>query len=143
MRVSWSRRAPIFAGVRSFAGAFCILAFLGASAIGQKADPKRINISRESGSATVSATLSDGQEFDLVVYLAAGQNIKARVTSNQGSGHFELRIAGGIFELSTEEEGTNELEFTVPESGDHFFTVVKRPVKGVRRARAVVTISVR
>lgn len=120
-----------------------ILAVPTVLAQGGKAEPNRITIAKGRTAASVSGTLSNGQEMDHVFWAAAGQTVRLNVTSKPRGKLFDFSIMGDGFEFVTDHDRYTEYEFTARESGDYLVFVRKRPTENVKRATFSLTLTVK
>ena len=110
---------------------------------GGKAEPRRIEFTKGRSSATVSGTLSNGQEMDHVFKAAVGQKVLLNVTSRPKGKLFDFRIRGDGFELETNYDSYTEYSFIAPETGDYLVFVRKRPTQTAARAKFFLKLTVK
>lgn len=118
----------------------CLLVVvLGSSAAlaqhGGKAEPKRIEIARGHTMATVTGTLSNDQEMDLVFAAKAGQTVRLSVTSVPKGRLFDFQIKGDGSDVPADLDRYTSFTFKAPATGDYLVFVRKRPTQKVRRAK--------
>lgn len=121
----------------------CILCLFAAnivSAQGGKAEPNRIQFAGGKTSATVTGTLSNGQEMEYVFAATAGQTVTIK---NSNKSLFDFRVFNQEFEFETEFESSPTLTFEVPATGDYMFFVRKKQVKTPKAARFSLTLSIK
>ena len=106
---------------------------------GGKAEPKEIKFAAGKSSATVTGTLSNGQEYDFVFSAKKGQKVTIR---NSRTSQFDFRVYNEEFEFETEFESSPTLTFEIPETGDYLFFVRKK-MTAPRTARFSLTIMIK
>lgn len=106
---------------------------------GGKAEPKEIKFAAGKSSATLTGTLSNGQEYDFVFTAKKGQKV---TISNSRTGQFDFRVYNEEFEFETEFESSPTLSFEIPETGDYLFFVRKK-MTAPRTARFSLTITIK
>lgn len=120
---------------------FCLLAVAMSFAQGGgKAEPKRIQFAAGKSSATLSRTLSNGQEMEYVFAAQKGQTVTIR---NSRTSLFDFRVFNEEFDFETEFESSPRLTFEVPETGDYLFFVRKKQVRSPRTARFSLTLMIK
>ncbi|MGE3467749.1 MAG: hypothetical protein AB7J13_12530 [Pyrinomonadaceae bacterium] len=118
-----------------------IVAITAANAFAQggKAEPKRIKFAGLGLTATVSGTLSNGQEMDYVFSANKGQTV---LIVNSRPTLFDFRVYNEAFEFETEFDSSPTLTFEIPETGDYLFFVRKKAVRP-QKARFSMTLTLR
>lgn len=106
---------------------------------GGKAEPKEIKFATGRTSATVTGSLSNGEEYDFVFAAQKGQKVTIR---NSRTSQFDFRVFNEEFEFETEFESSPTLTFEIPETGDYLFFVRKK-MTAPRTARFSLTISIK
>ncbi len=128
------RAILVFAGVLAFG------CFYFAAAQGGKAEPNRIQFKPGQSGATVSGSLSNGQEMEYIFAARKGQSVKI---TNSRTSLFDFRVFNSEFDFETEFESSPSLTFEVPETGDYLFFVRKKQVRAPRTAKFSLTISIK
>ena len=124
-------------------GCFIILALATHSMFAQgggKAEPKRIQFAAGLSSATLSGSLSNGQEMEYVFGASKGQSVTIK---NSNKSLFDFRVFNDKFDFETEFESSSTLTFNIPETGDYLFFVRKKHVKTPRTARFSLTLTIK
>ena len=106
---------------------------------GGKAEPKEIKFAAGKSSATVTGTLSNGQEFDFVFSANKGQKVTIR---NSRTSQFDFRVYNEEFDFETEFESSPTLTFEIPETGDYLFFVRKK-MTAPRTAKFSLTLTIK
>jgi hypothetical protein len=107
---------------------------------GGKAEPNRIKFASGKSSASVSGSLSNGQEMEYVFGAAKGQTVTIR---NSNKNLFDFRVFNREFDFETEFESSPALTFEIPETGDYMFFVRKKQVRTPRSARFSMTLTIK
>ncbi len=128
------KAALILIGVIAFG------AFHHTAAQGGKAEPYRIQFKPGKTAATVSGSLSNGQEMDFVFAARKGQSVKI---TNSRTSLFDFRVFNQELDFETEFESSPTLTFEIPETGDYLFFVRKKQVRSPRTAKFSLTISIK
>ena len=126
-----------------FFGSLIILALAATSMFAQgggKAEPQRIKFASGKSSATLSGSLSNGQEMEYVFGASKGQTVTIR---NSNRSLFDFRVFNQEFDFETEFESSPSLLFEIPESGDYMLFVRKKQVKTPRTARFSLTLTIK
>ncbi len=122
----------------------CLFCLLAAAMLfaqgGGKAEPKRIQFAAGKSSATLSGTLSNGQEMEYVFGARKGQTVTIR---NTRTSLFDFRVFNEEFDFETEFESSPTLTFEVPETGNYLFFVRKKQVRSPRTARFALTLAIK
>jgi hypothetical protein len=132
--------------MRKSAIALCLLVFgiLGASAIhaqhGGKAEPKRIQFASGRSSASLTGSLSNGQEMEYVFEARKGQMVTIR---NATRSLFDFRVFSEENFPDGDFDSSPSYSFEIPETGDYMFFVRKKQVKTPRTARFSMTLSIK
>lgn len=119
---------------------FAVIGSSDALAQGGKAEPNRIKFAAGRFSATLTGTLSNGQEMEYVYSARKGQTV---IIANSRTSLFDFRVFNEEFDFETEFESSPSLTFTVPETGDYMFFVRKKQVRSPRTARFLITLSIK
>ena len=126
-----------------FFGSLIILALAATSMFAQgggKAEPQRIKFASGKSSATLSGSLSNGQEMEYVFGASKGQTVTIK---NSNRSLFDFRVFNQEFDFETEFESSPSLLFEIPESGDYMLFVRKKQVKTPRTARFSLTLTIK
>ena len=126
-----------------FFGSLIILALAATSMFAQgggKAEPQRIKFASGKSSATLSGSLSTGQEMEYVFGASKGQTVTIK---NPNKNLFDFRVFNKEFDFETEFESSPTLTFEIPESGDYMLFVRKKQVKTPRTARFSLTLTIK
>ena len=107
---------------------------------GGKAEPKRIQFAAGKSSATLSGSLSNGQEMEYIFGASEGQTVTIK---NSNRSLFDFRVFSEEFDFETEFESSPTLTFKIPETGDYMFFVRKKQVKTPRTARFSLTLTIK
>jgi hypothetical protein len=129
--------------MRSILSFLILLAVIGnveALAQGGKAEPDRIKFATGRSSATLTGTLSNGQEMEYVYGVSKGQTV---TIANSRASLFDFRVFNEEFDFETEFESSPTLTFTVPETGDYMLFVRKKQVRYPRTARFAITLTIK
>lgn len=135
------RRASM--GKKLFLMCFVMFAALSGTAIfaqGGKAEPDRIKFASGKSSATLTGTLSNGQEMEYVFEAGKGQTVTIK---NSNKSLFDFRVFSDEFDFETEFESSPTLVFEIPETGDYMFFVRKKQVRAPRTARFSLTLAIK
>ena len=122
----------------------CVICLLAATQMlaqgGGKAEPKRIQFAAGKSSATLTGTLSNGQEMEYVFGANNGQTVTIK---NSSKSLFDFRVFSAEFDFETEFESSPALTFEIPATGDDMFFVRKKQVRMPRTARFVLKLSIK
>lgn len=117
----------------------CLAAFVPALAQhGGKAEPKEIKFAPGKTSATVTGTLSNGQEYDFVFSAKKGQKLTVR---NSRTSQFDFRVFSEEYNVETEFESSPTLKLELPETGKYYFYIRKK-MTAPRRASFSITLTI-
>lgn len=120
----------------------CILCLMSFAPVfaqhGGKAEPKEIKFAPGTSSATVTGTLSNGQESDFVFTAKKGQKLTIH---NSRTSRFDFRVYSEEFNVETEFESSPKLNLDIPETGQYLFFVRKK-MTTPRRASFSITLSI-
>ena len=107
---------------------------------GGKAEAQRIKFAAGKSTATLTGTLSRGEEMEFVFGASKGQKVTVK---NTRTGLYDFRVFSEEFNFETEFESSPTLTFTIPETGDYNFFVRKKQVKTPKTARFSLTLSIK
>jgi hypothetical protein len=107
---------------------------------GGKAEPKRIKFAPLSSTASVTGTLSDGQQYEFVFTARMGQTV---TIVNSKTDLFDFRVFNDEFDLETKFETSRSLTFTIPGDGDYLLFVRKKMVGKPRTARFSLKLTIK
>ena len=119
------------------------LSFSAAGVFAQKAEPMRIKFAKGKSSATITNTLSNDEEMDLVFSAKKDQSVSLKVSSKPKGNFFDFTLGGDGFDLETEMDSYSEYSFRAPETGDYLVTVRKRPTETTPKARFYLVLTIR
>jgi len=128
---------------RSIAVFLSIFAVFGITAVlaqGGKAEANRIQFASGKTRATLTGSLSNGQEMEYVFAAIKGQTITIK---NSNRNLFDFRLFNEEFNFETEFESLPALMFPAPETGDYMFFVRKKQVRAPRTARFSLTLTIK
>lgn len=111
-----------------------------AYAQGGKAEPNRIQFASGRSNATLTGSLSNGQEMEHVFTAGKGQSVTVK---NTRTSLFDFRVFNDDFDFETEFESSPTLVFTVPETGEYMFFVRKKQVRTPAKARFSLTLTIK
>lgn len=107
---------------------------------GGKAEPNRIQFAAGKSSATLTGTLSNGQEMEYVFAARAGQKVTIR---NTRTSLFDFRVFNDEIDFETEFESSPTLTLEISETGDYLLFVRKKIVRSPRTARFSITLTIK
>lgn len=107
---------------------------------GGKAEPKRIQFAAGASSATLSGTLSNGQEMEFVFGARKGQTVFIK---NSTVIFFDFKVFSEEHFSEGDFDSSRTYSFTIPETGDYLFFVRKKQVKSPRTARFSMTLAIK
>lgn len=110
---------------------------------GGKAEPNRIKFAKGKSSATLTGTLSNGEEMEYVFGAKAGQKIALKVTAAPQGRFFDFTLDGDGFDFQTELDSYFDYSFTAPETGDYLVSVRKRPTETTPKAKFFLTLTIK
>ncbi|MBK8150789.1 MAG: hypothetical protein IPK58_21955 [Acidobacteria bacterium] len=119
------------------------LSFSAAGVFAQKAEPMRIKFAKGKSSATITNTLSNDEEMDLVFSAKKDQSVSLKVSSKPKGNFFDFTLGGDGFDLETEMDSYSEYAFRAPETGDYLVTVRKRPTETAPTAKFYLVLTIR
>ncbi len=105
---------------------------------GGKAEPKRFELVKPSGSVVLSARLSNGEEMEYIFSANEGQTIELKMAKTN---LFDYRVFSEEFDLETEFDSSPMLELALPATGDYLLFVRKKMVAKPRSAAFRLTIT--
>lgn len=121
-----------------------VFGMLGVSSLsaqhGGKAEPKRIQFASGKSSATLSGSLSNGQEMEYVFEARKGQQVTIR---NATKSLFDFRVFSEENFPDGDFDSSPSYTFEIPETGDYMFFVRKKQVKTPRTARFSMTLTIK
>jgi hypothetical protein len=118
----------------------CIFAANVAFGQGGKAEPNRVKFAAGRSSATLTATLANGQEMEYVFAANKGQKVTIR---NTRTSLFDFKVFSEINFSEGDFDSSPSYTFEVPETGDYLLFVRKKQVRSPRTARFSITLSIK
>lgn len=119
----------------------CLFAVVTATAQnGGKAEPKRIQFAAGATSATLSGTLSNGQEMEYVFAATKGQKVWI---TNSTKSLFDFKVYNEEHFSEGDFDSSASYSFEIPETGDYMFFVRKKQVKSPRTARFSMKLTIK
>lgn len=110
---------------------------------GGKAEPNRISFKRGASSATVSGTLSVGEQMEYVFAAKKGQSVSLKIVSTPKGRFHYFTVKGRDIDFASDYDINYEFSFTPPETGDYLVTVHFTGTDKVKRARFAMTLSIK
>jgi hypothetical protein len=110
---------------------------------GGKAEPNRISFKRAATSATVSGTLSVGEQMEYVFAARKGQSVALKIVSTPKGRFHYFTILGRDIDFASDYDINYDFSFTAPETGDYLATVHLSGTDKVKRARFAMTLAIK
>lgn len=121
---------------------FAVMATIGPidiAAQGGRAEPTEIRFARGSSSATLTGTLSNGQEMEYRFTARAGQTV---TITNPTNAIFDVRIFSLENDVETEFDSSRTFSIDLPSDGEYLLFIRKK-VAGPLRAKYSVRIGIK
>lgn len=121
----------------------CLVCFCAATCLygqGGKAEPNRIQFAAGKSSATVTGSLSNGQEMEYVFYAGKGQTVTIR---NLRKSLFDFKVFSEENFSEGDFDSSPSYTFEIPETGDYMLFVRKKQVRSPRTARFSITLTIK
>ena len=112
-------------------------------AFAQKAEPNRISFAKGKSTATKTASLKSGEQYEFVFGATAGQKVKLKIVSTTPKGKFHyFSLLGDGFDFATELDKNYDYEFVAPETGDYLLNVNFNPTAKVTSGKFALTLTI-
>jgi hypothetical protein len=121
----------------------CLMCFLAANSVsaqGGKAEPNRIQFAPGKSSATLTGTLSNGQEMEYVFTASKGQKVTIKNTRRN---LFDFKVFSEENFSEGDFDSSSSYTFEIPETGDYLLFVRKKQVRSPRTARFSITLTIK
>lgn len=118
----------------------CFFAAYSALAQGGKAEPNRVELAAGRSSATLTGTLSNGQEMEYVFAAKKGQKVTIK---NMRPGLFDFKVFSEENFSEGDFDSSRSYMFEIPETGDYLLFVRKKQVRSPRTARFSITLTIK
>lgn len=118
----------------------CFAAANSALAQGGKAEPNRIQFAQGKSSATLTGTLSNGQEMEFVFAANKGQQVTIK---NTRTSLFDFKVFSEENFSEGDFDSSRSYAFEIPETGDYLLFVRKKQVRSPRTARFAITLTIK
>jgi hypothetical protein len=125
---------------------FCLLTGLAEPTLGQgggKAEPNRISFKRGATGATVSGTLSVGEQMEYIFAAKKGQTVSLKIVSTPKGRFHYFTVLGSDINFASDYDINYDYNFTAPQTGDYFVTVHLSGTDKVKRARFAMTLAIK
>ena len=118
----------------------CFAAANSALAQGGKAEPNRVEFPAGRSSATLTGTLSNGQEMEYVFAANKGQRVTIK---NTRTSLFDFKVFSEENFSEGDFDSSRSYAFEIPETGDYLLFVRKKQVRSPRTARFAITLTIK
>ena len=107
---------------------------------GGKAEPNRVELAAGRSSATLTGTLSNGQETEYVFAAKKGQKVTIK---NIRPGLFDFKVFSEENFSEGDFDSSRSYVFEIPETGEYLLFVRKKQVRSPRTARFSITLTIK